>query len=69
MVAWPELAILRSSGPCGTRTHDPLRVMQVRYQLRQRPDGDDDTTATGVNSPCPLAWDPAADAPNPFSLP
>lgn len=24
--------------------------MQVRYQLRQRPDGDDDTTETGVNS-------------------
>ena len=25
--------------------------MQVRYQLRQRPDGVDDTTATGVNRP------------------
>ncbi len=26
-----------SSGPYRTRTCDPLRVMQVRYQLRQRP--------------------------------
>jgi len=25
------------SGPYRTRTCDPLRVMQVRYQLRQRP--------------------------------
>ena len=27
----------RFGGPYRTRTCDPLRVMQVRYQLRQRP--------------------------------
>jgi hypothetical protein len=33
-----------ASGPYRTRTCDPLRVMQVRYQLRQRPVGHDTTT-------------------------
>ena len=35
-----------SSGPYRTRTCDPLRVMQVRYQLRQRPVSNDPTTRT-----------------------
>ena len=40
----------RTSGPYRTRTCDPLRVMQVRYQLRQRPVGEDPTTG-----PIPLS--------------
>src|SRR5438270_6646517 len=30
-------SLLNVGGPYRTRTCDPLRVMQVRYQLRQRP--------------------------------
>src|SRR5438270_10932055 len=30
-------SLLIKGGPYRTRTCDPLRVMQVRYQLRQRP--------------------------------
>jgi hypothetical protein len=32
-----RFSLVRIGGPCKTRTCDPLRVVQVRYQLRQRP--------------------------------
>src|SRR5271165_5371923 len=52
-------ARVKVGGPCGTRTHDPLRVMQVRYQLRQRPVTDDPTTVNGAAASNGSATEPS----------